>query len=527
MSGVSTYERLLARLSGEREDFWDRPDGDWGPRGARGAAGAEQERLRADANAAYVIGSNALRRGELDSAGDWFAVATDAGHPGAAFRTALVAVRRALTDRSAWVVVGGLDEASPTHTAHEVQRWLQIAAAFGHEDARYLIAHRTASSCDTAGEQTAPAGESDAHGEGQDTGHAVVARPEQVQDPEFFDEILAFRLDPPQRGGVPGPGSAAGQTPQGGPVEEDMAEQVVPGEVQAPTDSPAKGPVTRVGTETGLMEGFITTRLTALYVATRTEVQRALEQARVDPWQRLLGQTDPPTNPLETGALPEALLKRFLSASMGDERALREVACSALLSRTRRTVLWADHDPSADEGWLLYTGGRVEKDTSGRPARLLLHTDGVTSPFTAGEDGLSDAWAGRVAGLLRPTTASDRAAGAVDMRCWSDTELLDALVRGTHDPDRMRRLRLVRDELRDLSSGLEERLSVINVLYRPGTSLARLLADLSAPLAELEAQYADTPGGGGDGWSPPGQAGGLAPAAPGLLTPGWAALQGR
>ncbi|MFD9339583.1 hypothetical protein ACFWBF_35165 [Streptomyces sp. NPDC060028] len=113
----SAFAALLSGLRGA--DFWDRPEGDWGPR--RASRGEELER-RLHANSCYRLGSKALRMGELDRARNWLRRACEDSHPGAAFRLAVTLWRQS-----------GPDAASRAVTA------VVSAARWGHEDARTLL----------------------------------------------------------------------------------------------------------------------------------------------------------------------------------------------------------------------------------------------------------------------------------------------------------------------------------------------------------------------------------------------------
>lgn len=110
----------------EHQDYWDRPEGNWGQEGA--APPAEEEGWwdeRAQANTLYVLGSRALRRGELRQAAYWLGRAADHEHPGALFRLAVIARRilgTAGTDRTVFLI--------------------SEAARFGHGDARALMRRR-------------------------------------------------------------------------------------------------------------------------------------------------------------------------------------------------------------------------------------------------------------------------------------------------------------------------------------------------------------------------------------------------
>ncbi|MEW5631202.1 IclR family transcriptional regulator C-terminal domain-containing protein [Streptomyces hydrogenans] len=115
---VAELQGLMDELAGP-SDFWDRPDGDFGPLthlyGRR-----EEERQRA--NAHYRLGSKALRRGELHAAAGWLGEAASAGHPGALFRLALVVLR-----------------ATPAR-ADDAWFLIEEAARHGHGDAQRLLA---------------------------------------------------------------------------------------------------------------------------------------------------------------------------------------------------------------------------------------------------------------------------------------------------------------------------------------------------------------------------------------------------
>ncbi|MER7957055.1 IclR family transcriptional regulator C-terminal domain-containing protein [Streptomyces sp. NPDC096030] len=80
---------LIGRLAGP-PDFWDRPEGEFGPlTDAYETSREERER----ANSLYRLGSKALARDELVPAAQWLGEAASAGHPGALFRLAVVALR--------------------------------------------------------------------------------------------------------------------------------------------------------------------------------------------------------------------------------------------------------------------------------------------------------------------------------------------------------------------------------------------------------------------------------------------------
>ncbi|MBZ3904501.1 hypothetical protein [Streptomyces griseiscabiei] len=160
MNESGGYDGLLALLAGPA-DFWDRPTGDWPARNS-GAEDIQHDvrEARQDANAAYLLGTNALRRNELDSAEAWFAVACDQQHPGAAFRAALTRLLSTLRPKIVLRGLGGSGksragaarmpaqmESDETRTVlrpagsgkGRVIVLLTAAAKWGHGDAQRLI----------------------------------------------------------------------------------------------------------------------------------------------------------------------------------------------------------------------------------------------------------------------------------------------------------------------------------------------------------------------------------------------------
>ncbi|MGW6563856.1 IclR family transcriptional regulator domain-containing protein [Streptomyces sp. NPDC054975] len=109
---------LMNRLAGP-PDFWDRPDGAFGPLAETYGAGREE---RERANSLYRLGSKALGRDELTSAAQWLGEAAAVGHPGALFRLAVVALR-----------AGG-------EWADDGSYLVAEAARHGHGDAARLLA---------------------------------------------------------------------------------------------------------------------------------------------------------------------------------------------------------------------------------------------------------------------------------------------------------------------------------------------------------------------------------------------------
>lgn len=217
MRTMSAYEQLLSRLSGGDRDFWDRPDGSWGERQREEVLGEAETERRADANSAYVIGSKALRRDELDNARAWFAVAADAEHPGAAFRSALAAARSAAQEdvRASC----NLLRTAPQQREAEVRRRLRVAADWGHGDARHLVGTLSESG-EGAGRATDPG----TGGDGSDGEAPAPVRPVWVEDSEFYDELHTF-LHFPGHGERPEPG------------QESEAEAARPGEASGTEDA--------------------------------------------------------------------------------------------------------------------------------------------------------------------------------------------------------------------------------------------------------------------------------------------------
>ncbi|MEU6934422.1 IclR family transcriptional regulator C-terminal domain-containing protein [Streptomyces sp. NPDC046374] len=113
----------------EHQDYWDRPEGDWGP--AETAPPADEATWwddRAQANTLYVLGSRALRRGELKQAAYWLGRAAEHEHPGALFRLAVIASR----------ILGTRGTRGTDRTVFLISE----AARCGHADARYLMRRR-------------------------------------------------------------------------------------------------------------------------------------------------------------------------------------------------------------------------------------------------------------------------------------------------------------------------------------------------------------------------------------------------
>lgn len=161
---------LMDKLAGP-PDVWDRPDGDFGPLSSLYDLDGQ---ARQEANSMYRLGSKALSRGELSTAADVLGPAASAGHPGALFRLALVALRcgKGWKDH-AWFLVAE-------------------AARHGHGDAQRLL---TAS----AGRQPSP----------------TTSAPS-CEDTSFFEEVrllLGVAL-PPVHPAPPGASPAPGRQPE-------------------------------------------------------------------------------------------------------------------------------------------------------------------------------------------------------------------------------------------------------------------------------------------------------------------------
>ncbi|KUL37250.1 hypothetical protein ADL12_18265 [Streptomyces regalis] len=157
---------LMDKLAGP-PDVWDRPDGDFGPLSDLYELDIE---ARQEANSLYRIGSKALSRDELSTAADLLGSAAAAGHPGALFRLALVALRSGKD----WI-----DNA-----------WFLVAEAarHGHGDAQRLLT--APASC-----RPSPAGSAPL-----------------IEDTSFFEEVRLLLgvalplIEPTPPGASPAPG---------------------------------------------------------------------------------------------------------------------------------------------------------------------------------------------------------------------------------------------------------------------------------------------------------------------------------
>jgi hypothetical protein len=196
------YGELLALLTGPA-DFWDRPAGDWPVRDSRDEGiRSRVSEARQDANAAYLLGTKALRRNELDSAEAWFAVACEQQHPGAAFRAALTRLQAmAVSDT---VLIGHVGSGK----SHLL--FLLVAAArWGHGDAQHLASRLRTASGDRLSDVLRTAGKTaDLPGDDDLAGMLLVADAAAYdpQDTEFYltAQTLLEQCFPANRR-VPGP----------------------------------------------------------------------------------------------------------------------------------------------------------------------------------------------------------------------------------------------------------------------------------------------------------------------------------
>ncbi|MGW7130120.1 hypothetical protein ACWGIA_17490 [Streptomyces bobili] len=187
---------LMDKLAGP-PDVWDRPEGDFGPLSYLYKLDAETRR---QANSLYRLGSKALGRDELSTAADMLGSAAAAGHPGALFRFAVVALRSGKDWKDhAWFL-------------------LAEAARHGHGDAQRLL---TAS----AGHRPFPTDS---------------APP--IEDTSFFEEVrllLGVAL-PLLQPAPPGTSSAPSRRP-------DTPDSCHTTDIDSPTAAPGPASPTRYG----------------------------------------------------------------------------------------------------------------------------------------------------------------------------------------------------------------------------------------------------------------------------------------
>ncbi|MER5472531.1 hypothetical protein [Streptomyces sp. NPDC002685] len=217
MNESGGYDELLTLLAGP-EDFWDRPTGDWSQRDSDvGGVRRDVREALQDANAAYLLGTKALRRSDLDSAEAWFAVAFGQRHPGAAFRAALT--RLLATAPSKSVLFGqagsGKSRAMAAHVvAHtgsgksnaflgqavgsgksRVLILLAAAARWGHGDAQHLIDRLRTGTGDRVIDEAGRVGELMAIADNDDLAGTVLivdSVPYEPEDSEFYPTTLTL-----------------------------------------------------------------------------------------------------------------------------------------------------------------------------------------------------------------------------------------------------------------------------------------------------------------------------------------------
>ncbi|MEV0934286.1 hypothetical protein ACIBMX_10860 [Streptomyces phaeochromogenes] len=213
MNEFGGYDELLSLLTGPA-DFWDRPAGDW-PARSSGVVDVQRDvgEARQDANAAYLLGTKALRRNDLDSAEAWFAVACDQQHPGAAFRAALT---RLLAMAPPKIVLSGQVGSGKSHAlaarmvaqmgngkTHKLLRpvgsgrgrviaLLTAAARWGHGDAQRLIGRLRSGAGECVAYLVWPVGELAAVVDDDDLAGTVLMAdtvPYEPQDTEFYPTV--------------------------------------------------------------------------------------------------------------------------------------------------------------------------------------------------------------------------------------------------------------------------------------------------------------------------------------------------
>lgn len=213
-TGPATLLLLMGQLCGP-SDFWDRPEGDFGPLDPLYGLTAEARRR---ANSLYRLGSKALLRDELPLASDLLGEAADAGHPGALFRLALIALRQGDEwTQDAWFLVAE-------------------AARHGHGDAQRLL--------------TAPTDS------GSSAAAAVVGG---VEDDTFLEEIRGYLGQFPIQRTPAGPApEAEAPAPEAPDEASEGAEQLVL------VPAPALPPLTDAPSDEGESAAPVPPRLTAL-----------------------------------------------------------------------------------------------------------------------------------------------------------------------------------------------------------------------------------------------------------------------
>ncbi|MFE7276516.1 RNA polymerase sigma factor [Streptomyces sp. NPDC057623] len=209
MNKSGGYDELLALLAGPA-DFWDRPAGDWPARtGATAGIQPGVREARQDANAAYLLGTKALRRNDLDSAEGWFAAACDQQHPGAAFRAALARLLAMTSDTTVLrgQVGSGKSHAVAAQMVAQTRRGttcilrgqvgsgktrafilLTTAARWGHADAAHLIGRLRTGNGHCVTDAASSLGEVTVTADDDLTGMVLMAdtAPYAPQDAEFY-----------------------------------------------------------------------------------------------------------------------------------------------------------------------------------------------------------------------------------------------------------------------------------------------------------------------------------------------------
>ncbi|MFB7360472.1 IclR family transcriptional regulator domain-containing protein [Streptomyces gardneri] len=215
-SDKDAYQHLLTLLNAPA-DHWDRPDCDWPGRPPQGDLTDEHvSQARQDANTAYVIGSRALRQGDVARARTWLAMACDQWHPGGAFRMAVLSLR----ERTPAVTLEVRSRAE-----QGTLKALFRAAQWGHSDAWRLVAALPRqpfpewADASLALRSVCAAVREDA------------AESYEPEDPEFYDELLAYctelgtTLQPAD--GLPSPLDAGGTSHR---VDVDEVVEAAPAE---------------------------------------------------------------------------------------------------------------------------------------------------------------------------------------------------------------------------------------------------------------------------------------------------------
>lgn len=175
--------RTLRRRVLGPPDFWDRPDGGFGPLDHHYALDADG---RQQANSMFRLGSKALLRDELAAAAHLLGAAAAAGHPGALFRLAVVAPRSGESwKEDAWFLVAE-------------------AARHGHGDARRLLTQSDGQGTDVDRAEDETFFEEIRAQLGQaPTPHTDAEKPDHAQDPVEHLVLVPAPALPPLSGPAP------------------------------------------------------------------------------------------------------------------------------------------------------------------------------------------------------------------------------------------------------------------------------------------------------------------------------------